>query len=288
MTAWPLVSGIGAPSRRMLLRLAFARADGLIASFPKSGRTWLRFILTNYLVRVFDLGVDVDFRTMFRIMPNDRFDRLRGWPARALHGPRGVPLIVLTHAPFEHRPVRERPVLVLCREPKDTLVSYFFHLTRHGGARGEWTIDAFMRDPRRGAEAFCRYYNGWAAGLAGRRSMVLAYERIKRDPESALRDVITFFGLPSDPHALQQALGASSFEAMRSVERRTSVPGQRYDPADEHGRRVRRGRVGGFAQHLSPEDIAYVEQTCQTMLTDAAKSWLGQGWQHGLKRRRAS
>jgi hypothetical protein len=90
----PLVSRILRWTKRQwLLMPALARADAFIASYPKSGRTWLRFILADYLSDRFDLGLRVDLQTMFGVLPNDDLSAERGLPAFGFGDRPGMPLV---------------------------------------------------------------------------------------------------------------------------------------------------------------------------------------------------
>ena len=59
------------------------KADAFLVSYPKSGRTWFRFVLSNYFAHAFNLDTDVDLHSMFKIMPNFDGDPVRGIPAFA-------------------------------------------------------------------------------------------------------------------------------------------------------------------------------------------------------------
>jgi len=41
-----------------------------VASYPKSGRTWLRFFLACYFQKLYKLDIDLDLKTMFSLLPN--------------------------------------------------------------------------------------------------------------------------------------------------------------------------------------------------------------------------
>src|SRR3546814_10093390 len=74
------LKGVARAMRRRLrdeppLRLAAARADAFLVSYPKSGRTWLRYLLSCYFAESAKLGFEPDLTSTFRILPN--FDRDR-------------------------------------------------------------------------------------------------------------------------------------------------------------------------------------------------------------------
>lgn len=217
-------------------------------SFPKSGRTWLKAML----------------------------------------GPAGAP-IVFTHAghgsrkeelgrPFERVPdtFRDRPVLFLHRNPIDTAVSFFHQVTKRDFAPGTlkfyqrvvplWLggrlpprdVDAFVLHPGYGVEAVCRFNRGWLDHLAGRTDCrIVTYEALRADPVAGLSDVIRFVG--KEPQGIETVVERASFEKMRA--RDEAVPPRpfaflRPDRSDPNARKVRRGKVGGYADELRPETVA--------------------------------
>ena len=265
------------PTRRAIeeiaLGMAFARADGFIASYNKSGRTWFRFLLANYLNAVFDLGLQIDFHNVFAVIPNYRLNRQQGWRAYRFDDRAEVPFIAVTHLPYRPRLFRGRDILFVVRDPRDVLVSAYFHKTRHAGLfAGQ--IEAFVRSPEHGVMDLVGFLNGWSARIGTHRHYVIAYERLKADPAGHLEDVLNFLRLPVERTAVEQALAASSFEAMLAIEMKNGHPAHRYDRADPDSRRVRRGRIGSFRETLQPGLIAEIEETCARHLSAASKRLL--------------
>lgn len=268
-----LVRPVKAAVRELLLAARLRRADGFLASFPKSGRTWLRFILANYLNRLHGLGLQLDLRSMFALIPNDVLDPERGVGAYPYRNRDEVPFLVMTHGGADRLLLARRPVLLLLREPKDTLVSYYFHLARRNRDVAQ-DLDAYLRSDQHGTPALCRYCNDWAEGIGRRPGMLLGYERLRAEPEPAVAAVLEFFGIPVHPGFLDEAIAASSFAAMRRIEVAAGMPGRRYDRSDQESLRVRRGKIGGYADYLQPEQVAYVDRTCASMLTPKAQAML--------------
>lgn len=260
-------------AEQALIARAFADADGFIASYPKAGRTWLRFILVNYFNRFFDLGLTIDLHSMFWVIPNDLLDRQRGRRAYRFDHRAEVPLLVASHAPYRKALFGGRPIVFMLREPKDLMVSAYFHKTRHGGGY-QGGIKAFLRDPDHGLADYLRYANGWAARLADHRHLLTSYEQLSGDTAGVVEAVVRFFGVPVDRAALDEAISASRFEAMQAVEVAKGIAGHSHDRSVADSRRVRKGKIGGYREHLDADDIAYADQTCRSELSDAAKQLL--------------
>src|SRR3546814_696322 len=63
------------------LRAVASRCDAFLTSYPKCGRTWLRYLLSHYLAETVGLGFQPDLVSTFRILPNFDCDPVRGVPA---------------------------------------------------------------------------------------------------------------------------------------------------------------------------------------------------------------
>lgn len=241
---------------------------GWLCSFPKCGRTWLRFILSNYLNQVFSLGQPVDLRTMFFIMPNCDLDAERGLRAYRYTTHRRMQLIAVSHLPYQ-RKFTGRPVVFLMRSVSDAIVSFYFHNSRQWSHyRG--TLSEFLRDAEWGVPRLVSYMNAWAGELRGESTRVVTYERLKQNAEAEVLQVLRFLGLPEDAPALRRAIELAAVDRMRELEIRQPLPGHRYDPSDVDARRVRKARVGAGLEHLTPADTAYITAYCREHFSAAA------------------
>lgn len=256
------------------LRAAMGGVDAVLASYPKSGRTWLRFALSCYFDRAAGLGLSPDLATTFRVLPNLDRDPLRGLPGFAFAGNAAVPLIPVSHRPFESALFQDRRLIFLVRDPRDVMVSAYFHATRHKG-RYEGTIRAFIADERQGLANLLRYLNGWANGLAVHRHLIVSYEAMSADQARVIRAILSFLDLPCDSEAVDHAVAESRFDTMRRSERQSGIPGHSYDRSDGESLRMRRGKTGGFRDYLDDDDIAWIEARCAQGLNANARELLG-------------
>ena len=250
-----------------------AGADAFIASYPKAGRTWLRFILASYFNDVFRLGLDLDFSSLFQVIPNDGWDAERGLRAYGFHGRPEIPLVVASHSRHRRLIFGRKSVIFVARDPRDLMVSAYYHRTRHV-RRFDGEIGAFLRDPKQGLADYVGHLNGWARRLGRHRHLLVGYERLSANPEEVVESAIRFLGVEVDHAALRRAIQASTFDRLQAIEVEKGIPAHSYDRSDRNSLRIRRGRVGGFVDELSPADVAYIERTCQAQLTDSAKALL--------------
>ena len=104
-----------------------------LCSYPKSGRTWLRFLLANYLNLFYQLGLDIDLHSYFSVLPNEGHDSLRGIDTYRFPADARFPLLVSTHKTYTRQKFSEAErahVIFLLRSTPDVLVSWFFHCSR--------------------------------------------------------------------------------------------------------------------------------------------------------------
>lgn len=267
-----LIDAIKKPVRR-LRRLRNDKAleafvpgiDAFLISYPKSGRTWLRYLLSCYFAHAGKVDFEPDLRSTFRVLPNFDQDEERGLPAFV--GKReGLPLIAVSHRPFDPRFFGGRPLIFKVRDPRDVCVSAYFHETRHK-QRFDGDISAFIEDEQRGIPAIIAYHNGWAAQVAKGPSVVVSYEEMSEDTASAVTRILEFLGLDVDQAALASAIEKARFDQMKKNEKKTGIPGHEYDRSDDESLRVRKGKVGGYEEYLSDADVERVLQLCREGLS---------------------
>ncbi|MBL0373285.1 sulfotransferase domain-containing protein [Rhizobium sp. KVB221] len=266
--------------RRVQKRIAITRhaaaADSFLVSYPKSGRTWFRYVLSHYFATVADVEEPVDLHNMFSIVPNFDLDPVRGIPAFRFTGTPGVvPRIWVSHLEYRSSLFLRRPVIMMVRDPRDVIVSAYFHATKHKH-RYQGTLSDFIDDQEQGMPAMCGYLDGWARGIAGRPHHILSYEALTADAVAETRAVLQFLRSPVDEVALANAVEAGRFEAMQERERAEGLPAHEYDRSDTESLRMRRGQAGGFGDYLDAAMIARVESHCAKRLTSAAKSLVAQ------------
>lgn len=235
--------------------------DAWLCSYPKSGRTWMRFALANLIDETFDLGVGFDTENMFQLIPNDDGpDHTRPWKRveEFAYGDRpGVPLIAMSHLPWEER-FSETPAVLLIRNPAASLVSRFFHVSRHAG-RFDGDLPEFARDEFLGVPGLVSYFASWQPHLDDPNVEVVTYEELRAEPLEPFTRIVRRLGIEADRPALERALEAASVDRMRSVEKRAGVgqPNQ-YDRNDPGALRVRRAGTDSWREEIDPNTLEFL------------------------------
>ncbi|MDB5524069.1 MAG: sulfotransferase [Rhizobium sp.] len=257
--------------RRISLTVHAARADSFLVSYPKSGRTWFRYVLSHYFAAVAKVDEAINLHNMFSIVPNFDLDPVRGVPSYRFTGqPGGVPKVWVSHLEYRASLFLNRPVIMMVRDPRDVIVSAYFHATRHKH-RYQGTLAEFIEDQTQGVPAMCHYLNGWARGIIGRPHFILSYEALSANTEADTRSALEFLGCSVDDVALKNAVEAGKFEAMQDRERAEGIPAHDYDRNDTESLRMRRGQAGAYGEYLDAQLVDRVEALCNAGLSVAAK-----------------
>ena len=237
--------------------------DAVVISVPKSGRTWIRTFLCAYFCR--------KTGRPFTLRP-DRY-----------HEP-NIPRMIFSHDFAEQRmkarfwervrgkylvPARElarAQVILLVRDPRDAFVSLYMQLVHRTRETARdlknKRIGDLLRDRRYGIMSIIKTMNNWFAEFARRKNFTLVhYESLRTAPEKNFRAILATLGETSpDPDAFKHALEFSDFANMQRLE----VAGvfdskilRSRDVQNPESFKVRRGKVGGYRDYLSPEDQAF-------------------------------
>ncbi|HEY3247587.1 MAG TPA: sulfotransferase domain-containing protein, partial [bacterium] len=118
-----------------------------------------------------------------------------------------------------------------------------------------------------------RYYAIWAANRDVVKDFLLVrYEDMRQDTRRELRRVLDFLGLPGVAEAVvAEAVEFASFENMRKMETEDRFQSRKLRAADAREAesfKTRRGKVGGYADYLAPDDVEYLNRRMAEILPD--------------------
>lgn len=252
-----------------------------IASYPKSGNTWVRALLLNYLAppgapvalndlnaipiassrHLFDeaLGCESDL-----LLPGD-LPALRGaWYDRVAHRHPGHFFKVHDqYNPQLHTPANSSLVLYIVRNPWDVAVSYAAHRGRSIAdtipiLEDENYVAALSLTERKAQ--LPQFYGSWsthAASWIDQNAIpvhITRYEDLLASPCPTFAAILQACGYRIDEARLHAAIDASSFEKLRAQE--TECGFQEKPPAAE--KFFRQGRAGAWQEVLSADQAARI------------------------------
>jgi hypothetical protein len=255
-----------------------------IASYPKSGNTWIRILLANFLGR--NASSDEGQIPLIGLISADRptFDNTTGLASSDLtpdeidflrprvyrqlaRAAQAKPLFFKVHDGFQTNAGGEplfpadcsRGVLLVVRHPMDVVVSLAHHVGHQDWAALVQQLgDAQHVMAGEGRHQYHQRELGWSGHYLSwsRQSdipvLVVRYEDMLADTAQAFSRVLSFLGIPGadDREKIAQAVAASRFERLREIETSAGFP-EIPVAAD---RFFRSGRAGEGLSRL-PQDL---------------------------------
>ncbi len=236
----------------------YRKPDAQVISYRKCGRTWLRFILANYLNELLSLNRVIDLYSFFEVLPNESGSPAKGPEVYGFFDRKDVPYITFSHAENARNGYRGKRVFLI-RSPYDVMVSDYYQQTEQLKSYSG-SLSDFIRDETNGIKAYCRFMNDWADELNDESDCVVSYEDMSRNTRKTVEKLLEYLLIPVDRDILDHAVCQSSFRRMQEMEIQNGMADYRCDPENGFDFRMRDGRVGGFRQHLEPSHIAYLDK----------------------------
>jgi hypothetical protein len=230
--------------------------DIFVVGFPKSGNTWVQYLLAGLLC-----GVDAT-RCPDAIIQEIVPDVL----GRAGYRRNTQPMFFKSHD--LPRPDYRR-VIYLLRDGRDAMVSYFHHYNALFPGMDFGTLIRTVPDlPAHWHE----HVEAWLANPYGAELLVVKYEELLRDPVAELRRICTFARIEADDARLVRVSEAASFANMKQREKRLGWDHATW-PKDKAF--VRRGQSGSYRDEMPPEVLALFQAEAGATLLKTGYSLSG-------------
>jgi hypothetical protein len=234
-----------------------------ITSYPKSGNTWVRFLLANYLSGPIEDSAKVNALIPDLMKQHSIGQMLQQQPT----------VYAKTHLawnaqhPFAEQ--TERAVMVV-RHPKDVLLSSLSYRKLVWGQKFKHSDEEYARifilaggDPLFTNSTIGPLDSNLASWLPPSFQLPLLlvrYEDLKGDTRGEFAKIVSFLGVPMDDARLDMAVSRSSFDNMRAMEVREKASkkgGPVFDAAvaQRHGEKrffMNEGKTVGSLAHIGP------------------------------------
>ncbi|MGH2993225.1 MAG: sulfotransferase domain-containing protein [Solirubrobacterales bacterium] len=179
---------------------AISPRDVFVLSYPRSGNTWVRFMLAHLV-----LGREPSFDDVFSHIPP--VGRHRGAPGVL---PDGGRLIKSHERPAPPHGSSYRRVVYLVRDGREVAVSYYDWYLRKGLYEGpfEGFLRLFLAGRLDGFGAWHEHVRSWLTSAPARANalLVVRYEDLLVRPTENLGRIAEFVGLDATPEQLEDAL----------------------------------------------------------------------------------
>lgn len=222
-------------------------SDIFLASYPRSGSTWTRFVLYEILT-----GTSSSFDNVNRGIPENGIQ----WLARPLLS--GAGRLIKTHEPYRREYSR---AVYLVRDMRDVIFSQYSREKELGILYDDFDgyLSKFLQGRISGFGAWQKHIDSWLESpLPGRGDMLLLrFEDMRRDMEGAITQMLEFFGVEVPPQVIRAALANNTLDRMREKETQSKTLHQAK--GGEEGRFVRKGSVGGWRERLTVEQLHTID-----------------------------
>jgi estrone sulfotransferase len=227
--------------------------DVFVCTYPKSGTTWLGYLLANALKP--DPAEPLDLKSFGKYVPDVNLQYTKRG-SLAEHAGLPDPRFFLCHAAYNAALATTFPkVVYVLRDPRDAMLSYW-HYQRFLAAGYDKSLADFLREGEHWPCDWDEHVTGWLLPRRHPNLLVLRYEDLHADAAGALRAVLALAGVDRTDAQIAAAVEASRFDKMRAAEDKGGVHGKAGGSAE---RFVRKGRVGSWRDEMTPADLRVLE-----------------------------
>lgn len=230
--------------------------DVFLASYPRSGNTWLRFILYELFTED-----TAEFASAFRGIPEP--------------GRRGPALKLLPNAGRIFK-THELPrseyhrTIYIIRDVRDVVRSEQLFNLRMGYSDMNFQefLGPFLAGMVNPFGSWKEHVSAWlsVARESSDQVLVLRFEDMRSDISSALDQVFEFLGVHPTPVTVEKAIDSNTLEQMRRKEDRTP-PNVIRAPRPEI-RWINKGEIGGWRDWMDPTQLRMIESECGELLLE--------------------
>ena len=233
------------------------KEDIFITSYPKSGNTWLRFLLANIIN-----DKNVDFSNIEKIIP----DIYRNKDSNLLKMP--APRILKSHEYFD--PKYPKTVYIV-RDPLDVALSLFYFMKKLDVLCNDSSEEEYVMRLLTGE--FNGTFGSWAdnvgswygASKGSKKILIIKYEELISNTEHELKKVLKFLNIKYTKDQLQKAIKNSSFKKMSLLENKTNKFWLGKKMRADY-KFVRSGKINEGKEFFSDKSIKKLTLECRELM----------------------
>lgn len=233
--------------------------DTFIVSYPKSGNTWLRFLLANliYLERQ-----SITLSNFEKLVP-DIYENTQE-QLLSISKPR----LIKSHEYFDPKYPK---IIYMVRDPRDVAVSYYHYLIKERQIDEDYPIDEWIKPfiagefhPQFGTWA--ENVGSWLGARNGRDDfLLLSYEELLNDSLKTMQKVASFLGVTTDDNQLKRVIELSSANRMRELEKKEKWLSNKDNTRTDKPF-IRAAKSRSWETDLSKESVAHIENTWHPLM----------------------
>lgn len=232
--------------------------DIFLVSYPRSGVTWISFLIANIISKTLNLNMTVNHFNIHGFVPD-------------IHQGIDIPLdlgffpfkrIIKSHS--QYNPYYKNIIYIL-RDPRSVMVSY--HKFLQGLEEYDGTVSDLIDDPRYGVVPWVNHLSEWVNGInPSIRFRIVKYEDFKQDTQKALCGLAFLLGIDLNEDTAEEIVNSCSIENMRRLENETRTLS--IDRKDTKFEFVRSGSINSWKEDLTEKDISRIESVAYALMKE--------------------
>ncbi len=253
----------------------YRRCQYIFASYGKSGRTWVRVMISRYYQLAYQLPDNI-------LMGFDNYHRLNN----------EIPKIFFTHDNYlrgytgnldSKKDFYDKKTILLVRKPQDVAVSQFFQwkyrmrpakksMNKYPPHEADISVYDFVKDPNQGLGHIIEFMNNWARELPNiKQLLVVRYEDLRARPEEEMARIVKFLEMEPNEAFLRDTVEFASVENLRKKEEenyfwRSGSRVQARDVKNPDTFKVRKAKVGGYKDYFDDDQVAELDDMVDSQL----------------------
>ncbi|XP_063048178.1 sulfotransferase 6B1-like [Engraulis encrasicolus] len=215
--------------------------DIMLVAYPKCGFNWMVAVLRKVIAAATGRKTESKIPPLIEFYGPEMIEPLAQAPAPRFLGTHMHPDNIPTSFTLE-----KTKMLVIFRNPKDTLVSFYHFSNKNPVLPSAESWDSFYADFMSGEVPWGSYFDhalAWERRIDDPNVMIVTYEELKEDLRGGIRRVAEHFGFGLCNDTIESIAKESTFSAMKECSR------------DSHGQMgnvfFRKGEIGDWKNHFS-------------------------------------
>jgi len=251
-----LIYKVAAPICKQSMNKYIRPDDIFIVTYPKSGTSWLCFMIANLLNKKFQSFEQVDYKNFDSLLPDinkafyipfvmKNYDKMQS------------PRFFVSHATPDFKYLFNK-IIYLIRDPRDVIVSYYYHHKKEFKNFNKNLEEFVYNYDNLKPAPWHIHVDGWLNNNSNNSIMVIKYEDMKLDTEGVLTKISKFSNLGLTIDNFKETVRISTFDNMKNLEKKGGI--RLHYLGDNTINFVRKGLAGGYKKELTPALIDFINR----------------------------
>ena len=226
--------------------------DLFLVEFPKSGITWLSFLLTNIIQQKSDISFNINFFNYTQFIADIHYSRHINLQKNYL--PYRIIKSHSNYNPFYNH------VILLIRNPFSVMLSYYSFLTSLKLINSNF--ENFLKHKKYGIDNWIFHTKSWLKkNRGGHRLYLIRYEDLKKGTYNSISQLTQMLGWNISNKIIEKAVTLSSFDEMKKLEKLYADNNPKYNL-----KFVRKGKTA--LKTIQKEDYNYIYKKTEDLINE--------------------